>query len=235
MAARLRAAAGGGGGGARARDRHGSTFWRPTSATRMLRGWNDTAHAVAARAPCRSCSPRRSAETPDAIAVVFERRSAYLRASSTRAPTGWRITCARSGVGPETVVGLCVERSPEMVVGLLGILKAGGAYLPLDPEYPRRAARRSCSRTPARRCWSRTRRCSTGCRRSDARARAASTPTAAAHRAAARRTAPALALDPHNPAYVIYTSGSTGSPRAWWSPSRRSCNLVAWTRRRASG
>ena len=44
------------------------------------------------------------------------------------------------GVGPETVVGLCVERSPEMVVGLLGILKAGGAYLPLDPNYPRRAA-----------------------------------------------------------------------------------------------
>ena len=41
------------------------------------------------------------------------------------------------GVGPETMVGLCVERSPEMVVGLLGILKAGGAYLPLDPNYPR--------------------------------------------------------------------------------------------------
>ena len=40
------------------------------------------------------------------------------------------------GVGPETVVGLCLERSLEMIVGLLGILKAGGAYLPLDPAYP---------------------------------------------------------------------------------------------------
>ena len=40
------------------------------------------------------------------------------------------------GVGPEVVVGLCVERSLQMVVGLLGILKAGGAYLPLDPGYP---------------------------------------------------------------------------------------------------
>jgi len=41
------------------------------------------------------------------------------------------------GVGPEAIVGLCVERSPEMVVGLLGIIKAGAAYLPLDPGYPR--------------------------------------------------------------------------------------------------
>ena len=40
------------------------------------------------------------------------------------------------GAGPESIVGLCVERSPEMVVGLLGILKAGAAYLPLDPDYP---------------------------------------------------------------------------------------------------
>ena len=42
----------------------------------------------------------------------------------------------RFGVGPDVLVGLCVERSLEMVVGLLGILKAGGAYVPLDPEYP---------------------------------------------------------------------------------------------------
>ena len=40
------------------------------------------------------------------------------------------------GVGPETVVGLCLERTPSLLIGLLGILKAGGAYLPLDPSYP---------------------------------------------------------------------------------------------------
>ena len=56
-------------------------------------------------------------------------------ASSTGARTSWRIICESWG-GPRSVVGLCVERSLEMVVGLLGILKAGGAYLPLDPSYP---------------------------------------------------------------------------------------------------
>ena len=40
------------------------------------------------------------------------------------------------GVGPETLVAICMERSPEMVVGLLGILKAGAAYVPLDPAFP---------------------------------------------------------------------------------------------------
>ncbi|WP_428989523.1 AMP-binding protein [Methylocapsa aurea] len=41
------------------------------------------------------------------------------------------------GVGPDVIVGLCVERSFEMIVALLGVLKAGGAYLPIDPDYPR--------------------------------------------------------------------------------------------------
>ena len=43
----------------------------------------------------------------------------------------------RLGIGPEKLVGICIERSIEMVIGLLGILKAGGAYVPLDPSYPR--------------------------------------------------------------------------------------------------
>ena len=42
----------------------------------------------------------------------------------------------RLGVAPETLVGLCLERSPELIIGILGILKAGGAYLPLDADYP---------------------------------------------------------------------------------------------------
>ena len=78
----------------------------------------------------------QAARTPDAAAVIFEDRAlsyAALDAHANRLAHHLHSL----GVGPETVVGLCVERSPEMLIGLLGILKAGGAYLPLDPDYPR--------------------------------------------------------------------------------------------------
>ena len=75
------------------------------------------------------------ARTPEADAVVFEdERLSYgeLDARSSRLAHHLRAL----GVGPEVVVGLCIERSLAMLVGLVGILKAGGAYLPLDPDYP---------------------------------------------------------------------------------------------------
>ena len=107
-------------------------------------------------------------------------------------------------------MGLCVERSPEMLIGLLGILKAGGAYLPLDPSYPpERLAfmladagapvlltqQALLDRLPAH-----------GARivRLDG-----DWPTIAQH----PTTAPTAALDPHNTAYVIYTSESAGTPK----------------------
>ena len=116
------------------------------------------------------------------------------------------------GVGPETVVGLCVERSLEMLVGLLGILKAGGAYLPLDPGLSAASGWPSCWRMPARRCWSRTRRWSTGSPPPARRDRARSMPTGPRSRASLPPRRPST-LDPQHPAYVIYTSGSTGTPK----------------------
>jgi amino acid adenylation domain-containing protein len=74
--------------------------------------------------------------TPDAIAVVFENHELTYGELNARANQLGHYLQAR-GVGPEVLVGICVERSLEMIVGLLGILKAGGAYLPLDPSYPR--------------------------------------------------------------------------------------------------
>ena len=100
----------------------------------ILREWNATARAVPG-ATLPELFAAQVARTPEADAVVFEdERLSYgeLDARSSRLAHHLR----GLGVGPEVVVGLCIERSLAMLVGLLGILKAGGAYLPLDPDYP---------------------------------------------------------------------------------------------------
>ncbi len=73
--------------------------------------------------------------TPEAVAVVYDNQQLTYHQLNSRANqlAHWLQSL---GVGPEVLVGICVERSLEMVVGILGILKAGGAYVPLDPEYP---------------------------------------------------------------------------------------------------
>ncbi|MEH2290128.1 amino acid adenylation domain-containing protein [Nostoc sp.] len=73
--------------------------------------------------------------TPDAVAVVFEDQQLTYRQLNTRA-NQLAHYLQHLGVKPEVLVGICVERSLDMVVGLLAILKAGGAYVPLDPAYP---------------------------------------------------------------------------------------------------
>ena len=122
------------------------------------------------------------------------------------------------GVGPEIVVGLCVERSLEMIVGLLGILKAGGAYLPLDPGYPaeRLAFMLEDAGAPVLVTQSalRDRLPAHGARIVCLDADWPASPAQPA-------TAPPSRLDPHNTAYVIYTSGSTGTPKGVVRQPRR--------------
>ncbi|MCR6651359.1 MAG: AMP-binding protein [Cellvibrionaceae bacterium] len=85
--------------------------------------------------PIHGLFERQAAQHPEAIAVIFEDRQLSYRELNSRAN---RLAhyLIRQGVQPETRVGIAVERSIEMVVGLLAILKAGGAYVPIDPDYP---------------------------------------------------------------------------------------------------
>ncbi|MBO3287513.1 AMP-binding protein, partial [Paenibacillus polymyxa] len=73
--------------------------------------------------------------TPDQVALVFEHQRLTYQELNERANSLARMLQAQ-GVGPDKLVGLMVQRSVEMIVGLLAVLKAGGAYVPIDPEFP---------------------------------------------------------------------------------------------------
>ncbi|WP_317168128.1 AMP-binding protein, partial [Flavobacterium collinsii] len=74
-------------------------------------------------------------KTPDAIAVVYEGEAlSYRELNEKSNQLGHYLI--EQGVEPDTLVGICLERSLEMLIGILGILKSGGAYVPVDPDYP---------------------------------------------------------------------------------------------------
>ncbi|MCB0168065.1 MAG: amino acid adenylation domain-containing protein, partial [Anaerolineae bacterium] len=101
----------------------------------LLVGWNDTRIDYAANPCLHQLFERQAAQTPDAVAVVYEDQQLTYQTLNQRA-NQLAHYLQSLGVGPDTIVGLCLEPSPDMVVAVLGILKAGGAYLPLDPAYP---------------------------------------------------------------------------------------------------
>ena len=187
----------------------------------LLHEWNDTAVMYPQERGLHELFSEQAARTPKAIALVYEGQQlsyAQLEARSNQLAHH----LIGLGVGPEVIVGLCVHRSIEMVVGMLGILKAGGAYLPLDPEYPPQRltymlqdAGVSVVLTQAS---LRERLGLAGmavCLDND-RALFEQQPS----------TAPSSRVCAQNLAYVMYTSGSTGQPKAVSVSHRNVVRLV---------
>lgn len=146
------------------------------------------------------------ARTPDAVAVVFGDQMLTYRELNQRA-NQLALHLQTLGVAPEVLVGICVERSLDMVVGILGILKAGGAYVPLDPAYPQERlafmlldSQVSVLLTQSKLLTSLPEhQALVVCLDGDWEDKKASPP--------------APKVSPANLAYVIYTSGSTGKPK----------------------
>ncbi|WP_193200856.1 non-ribosomal peptide synthetase, partial [Nostoc sp. MG11] len=101
----------------------------------LLTEWNDTATEYPTDKCIYQLFEQQVERTPDAVAVVFDREQLTYQQLNQRA-NQLAHYLQSLGVRAEVLVGICVEHSVEMVVGLLGILKAGGAYVPLDPSYP---------------------------------------------------------------------------------------------------
>ncbi|HET7462386.1 MAG TPA: amino acid adenylation domain-containing protein [Longimicrobium sp.] len=195
---------------------------------RVLYEWNGTGAVYPGESCVHELFEAQVERTPNAPAVVHEGGTLTCAELNRRANRLAHHLRSR-GVGPDARVGICVERSPEMIVGLLAVLKAGGAYVPLDPDYPaERLAYMLADGAPA-----------VLLTQAALAERFAGAPVPflrldadAAEWADRPETNPERgALTPEHLAYVIYTSGSTGQPKGVMNQHRTLVNRLAWGRR----
>jgi amino acid adenylation domain-containing protein/non-ribosomal peptide synthase protein (TIGR01720 family) len=194
----------------------------------LLVEWNDTRAPFPQDACIHQLFERQVEQTPDALALRFVETDGAASQLTYRELNERANRLARhlrrKGVVPEQVVGICLERSPEMLVAVLAVLKAGGAYLPLDPAQPSARLGNMLDETGARVVLS-VRRLSEKTRAHAAEVVCLDDDWQAIAREESKDNLPASATA-DNLAYVIYTSGSTGQPKGVAVAHRGLCNLA---------
>jgi polyketide synthase PksJ len=189
---------------------------------RLLEQWNDTRIEYPHDRTVTTLFEAQAAATPDATAVTDGQTSqsyAQLNAQANRVARHLR----RHGVTPGMVVGICMDRSPAMIVALLGILKAGGAYVPLDPAFP--ADRLAFMVTDSRAPLLVTQKPLEAMLPSHA-AKVVLLDLHGPQIAEEDETNPEWTVDTSGLAYVLYTSGSTGTPKGVEIPHRALTNFL---------
>ncbi|TAK60290.1 non-ribosomal peptide synthetase [Methylobacter sp.] len=189
----------------------------------LLRTWNDTSYSYPDTLIPELLS-RQAQQTPDAIALVYEQSQlsyAELEQRSNQLAHYLR----QQGVGIESLVAVCMERSLEMVISLHAIVKAGAAYVPLDPDYPQERLDYMIVNAGAELCL--TQQALTG-KLGNYPGRLLCVETLQTELAQQSSTAPTLKLQPDNIAYLIYTSGSTGQPKGVANNHQALANRINW-------
>ncbi len=190
----------------------------------QLRAWNATEAAYPQELCLHMLFEQQVAQSPDRVALVFADQQCTYSELNERANQLAHLLQSQ-GIGPDTPVGICLDRSCDLVIGVLGILKAGGAYVPLNPDYPKErlafiiqdthtplllTQRRLVERLP------------------EARPPLFVLDNEWAAIEAHQNDNPDISLSAHNLAYVIYTSGSTGTPKGIAMPHAPLANLFNW-------
>jgi amino acid adenylation domain-containing protein len=186
--------------------------------------WNRTEVTNKSDSSLQQLFEMQAERTPGVVAASFQGQDLTYAELNRRANQVAHFL-RRLEVGPDVLVGLCLERSLEMIVGLLGILKAGGAYVPLDPAYPPERLRQILheSQAPVILTTSRL-----GEAISAAGGRFVCFDTDGPEIAACSDQNPGASVSPLNLGYVIYTSGSTGMPKGVALHQEALVNLVQW-------
>ena len=199
----------------------------PAERHQLLVEWNRTEADYPSDLCVHELFEEQVERTPDAVAVQFEERHLTYRELNNRSNQVAHYL-RNFGIGPEVLVGLCLDRSLELIVSLFGVLKAGGAYVPVDPAYP--AARIAFMLK-------------------DANASVVLTQRKLIQLLPPLKTAMIICLDDpevfvgnddnpkrtataSNLAYVNYTSGSTGNPKGVMIPHRAIVNVMFWMQSR---
>jgi len=188
----------------------------------LLVEWNQTQASYPKDACIHQLFEAQVEKTPDAVAVLFEEQPLTYRELNQRA-NQLAHYLKKLGVKPEVLVGICVERSLEMVVGLLGILKAGGAYVPLDPAYPQERLAYMLSDSQVSVLLT-TENLSKNLPEHQAHVIELDTDWELILQESWRNSLTEVKSE--NLAYVIYTSGSTGKPKGVMVVHKGLCNLA---------
>jgi len=210
-----------------ARDEERQASLSPEEQRRLIATFNETEAPYPSDKLIHQLFEEQAERAGDAIALVCEEQSLTYAALNERA-NQLAVYLRAKGVTPDTLVGISVERSFEMVVGLLGILKAGGAYVPLDPGHP--TERLSYVLEDAAPAIVLTQeQLKDRLPKSDATIISLDSEWSEVRRHASENLpAGTLGLRPDHLAYVIYTSGSTGRPKGAMNEHRAIVNRLVW-------
>ncbi len=194
-----------------------------TEREQIVLTWNQTQREYALNHCLHQLFEEQVKITPDAPAVVFKDSQLTFQQLNERANQLAHYLQA-FGVGPEMPVGLCVERSLEMIVGVLGILKSGGAYLPIDPRNPDKRINQVLKDAGATLLVTQSH---LGSRQIEPYIQLIELDKEIAGESVENRVS---TVTPQNLAYIIYTSGSTGRPKGVMIEHASAVNLATGLR-----